>query len=89
MPRKALIERDKKRAKLNAKFAMKRAELKAAGDQEGLAGLPRNASPSRLKNRCLESGRSRGYLRKFGLGRVAFREHASKGEIPGVTKSSW
>jgi small subunit ribosomal protein S14 len=89
MPRKALIERDKKRAKLNAQYATKRAELKAAGDLEGLARLPRNASPARLKNRCMESGRSRSYLRKFGLGRVAFREHASKGEIPGVTKASW
>lgn len=89
MPRKALIERDKKRAKLNARYAEKRAEMKASGDQDGLAKLPRNSSPTRLKNRCLESGRGRAFMRRFGLGRVAFREHASKGEIPGVTKSSW
>lgn len=89
MPRKALIERDKKRVKMHAKYESKRAELKAAGDLEGLAKLPRNASPTRLKNRCQESGRGRAYMRRFGLGRVAFREHASKGEIPGVTKSSW
>ena len=89
MSRKALVERDKKRAKLHAKYAEKRAELKAAGDLEGLAKLPRNSSPARLKNRCLESGRPRAFMRRFGLNRVAFREHASKGEIPGVTKSSW
>jgi len=89
MPRKALIERDKKRQKMITKYAAKRAELKAAGDWEGLARLPRNSSPTRWKNRCSESGRSRGYIRKFGLSRIAFREHASKGEIPGVTKASW
>lgn len=89
MPRKALIERDKKRAQMHAKYAAKREELKATGDLEGLAKLPRNSSPSRRKNRCLESGRSRGYMRRFGLNRVAFRHHASKGEIPGVTKASW
>ena len=89
MPRKALIERDEKRKKMIKKYAKKRAELKAAGDWEGLALLPRNSSPTRWKNRCSESGRSRAYIRKFGLSRVAFREHASKGEIPGVTKASW
>jgi small subunit ribosomal protein S14 len=89
MPRKALIERDEKRKRMIKKYAKKRAELKAAGDWEGLAKLPRNSSPTRWKNRCSESGRSRAYMRRFGLGRVAFREHASKGEIPGITKSSW
>jgi len=89
MPRKALIERDKKRQKMILKYAKKRAELKAAGDWEGLAKLPRNSSPTRWKNRCMETGRSRAYIRRFGLSRIAFREHASKGEIPGVTKSSW
>jgi small subunit ribosomal protein S14 len=72
-----------------AKYAAKRAELKAAGDLEGLAMLPRNSSPSRHTNRCAQTGRPRGYMRQFGLSRIAFREHASKGEIPGVTKSSW
>jgi small subunit ribosomal protein S14 len=71
------------------KYADKRAELKAAGDSEGLQKLPRNSSPSRHKNRCAETGRPRGYIRKFGLSRISFREHASKGEIPGVTKASW
>jgi small subunit ribosomal protein S14 len=74
---------------MNEKYAAKRAELKALGDSEGLAKLPRNASLTRLKNRCTETGRPRGYMRAFGLSRIAFREHASKGEIPGVTKASW
>ncbi len=89
MAKKSAIARDLKRAKMVAKYSAKRAEMKAAGDLEGLAKLPRNSSPTRLKNRCLESGRPRAYMRAFGLGRVAFREHASKGEIPGVTKASW
>jgi small subunit ribosomal protein S14 len=81
--------RDEKRRKMIAKYAAKRAELKALGDLEGLARLPRNSSPTRLKNRCSETGRPRGYMRTFGLSRISFREHASKGEIPGVTKASW
>lgn len=89
MARKSNIARDVKRRKMHAKYAAKRAELKALGDLEGLAKLPRNASPTRLKNRCIETGRPHGYMRTFGLSRISFREHASKGEIPGVTKSSW
>ena len=89
MARKALIERDKKRARMIEKYAKKRAELKAAGDLEGLAKLPRNSSPTRLNNRCSETGRSHAYMRRFGLSRNSFREHASKGEIPGGTKASW
>jgi len=89
MARKSNIARDLKRRKLNAKYAAKRAELKALGDLEGLAKLPRNASPTRLKNRCVETGRPHAYMRTFGLSRLSFREHASKGEIPGVTKASW
>lgn len=89
MAKKSIVARDAKRLKMIEKYAARRAEMKAAGDFEGLAGLPRNSSPSRHKNRCLESGRARGYMRQFGLSRIAFREHASKGEIPGVTKSSW
>lgn len=89
MPRKALIERDKKRKKMIDKYAQKRAELKAAGDYEGLALLPRNSSPTRYNTRCEMTGRSHAYIRKFGLSRIAFREEASKGNIPGVTKSSW
>lgn len=89
MAKKSIIARDAKRIRMIEKYAAKRAELKAAGDFEGLAGLPRNSSPSRRNNRCSESGRSRSYMRQFGLSRIAFREHASRGEIPGVTKSSW
>jgi small subunit ribosomal protein S14 len=89
MARKSNIARDLKRKKMHAKYAAKRAELKALGDTEGLAKLPRNSSPTRLKNRCVETGRPHAYMRTFGLSRIAFREHASKGEIPGVTKASW
>lgn len=89
MAKKSIVARDKKRLQLIAKFAAKRAELKAAGDYEGLALLPRNSSPTRRKNRSAVSGRPRAYMRRFGLDRIAFREKASKGEIPGVTKASW
>lgn len=89
MARKSLIHRDKKRKKLIQKYAKRRAELKAKGDYEGLAKLPRNSSPTRLKNRCQISGRPRGYMRKFGMSRIEFRELASRGEIMGIKKSSW
>jgi small subunit ribosomal protein S14 len=89
MARKSNIARDLKRRKMHDKFAAKRAELKQLGDVEGLAKLPRNSSPTRLKNRCVETGRPHAYMRQFGLSRISFREHASKGEIPGVTKASW
>lgn len=89
MAKKSMVNRDLKRQKLHDKYAAKRAELKELGDYEGLARLPRNSSPTRLKNRCAETGRPRGYMRQFGLSRISFREHAVKGEIPGVTKASW
>jgi small subunit ribosomal protein S14 len=89
MAKKSIVARDLKRQKMIKQYAAKRAELKALGDLEGLAKLPRNSSPTRWKNRCIETGRPRGYMRQFGLSRISFREHASKGEIPGVTKSSW
>jgi small subunit ribosomal protein S14 len=89
MAKKSSIVRDQKRQRMIIRYAAKRAELKEIGDFEGLARLPRNSSPTRWKNRCTETGRSRGYMRQFGLSRISFREHASKGEIPGVTKSSW
>ena len=89
MAKKSAILRDQKRAKMYEKYKAKRAELKAAGDLEGLQKLPRNASPTRLKNRDMLDGRPRGYMRRFGMSRITFREKASKGEIPGVTKSSW
>lgn len=89
MAKKSIIARDLKRLKMIEQYSLKRAELKRLGDQEGLAKLPRNSSPTRRTNRCLETGRPRGYMRQFGLSRISFREHAAKGEIPGVTKSSW
>jgi len=89
MAKTSIIARDAKRIKMIEKYAAKRAELKKLGDLEGLAKLPRNSSPTRRTNRCIETGRSRGFMRQFGLSRISFREHASKGEIPGVTKGSW
>ncbi|MCH7398694.1 30S ribosomal protein S14 [Belliella kenyensis] len=89
MARESLKARERKRERLVAKYAKKRAELKAAGDYEALDKLPRNASPVRLHNRCKLTGRPKGYMRKFGINRVTFREMASAGKIPGVTKSSW
>ena len=89
MAKKSMIARDRKRQKMIEKFAAKRAELKAAGDLDGLQKLPRNSSPTRWTNRDTLSGRPRGYMRRFGLSRINFREKASKREIPGITKSSW
>jgi small subunit ribosomal protein S14 len=89
MARKSNIARDLKRQKMITKFAAKREELKKMGDFDGLHKLPRNSSPTRWKNRCIETGRPHAYMRQFGLSRISFREHASKGEIPGVTKASW
>ena len=89
MARESIKARERKRERLVAKYAKKRAELKAAGNYEALDKLPKNASPVRLHNRCKMTGRPRGYMRKFGISRVTFREMASEGKIPGVTKSSW
>lgn len=89
MAREAIKARERKREKLVARYANKRAELKAAGDYEGLDKLPRNSSRVRLHNRCKLTGRPKGYMRKFGISRVTFREMASHGKIPGVTKASW
>mgnify|MGYP001239248791 CR=1 FL=1 len=89
MAKKAWIERNKRKAETVKKFAALRAELKAKHDYASLAKLPRDASPSRLVNRCSMSGRRHGYLRKFGCSRLTFRESALNGLIPGVTKASW
>lgn len=89
MAKKSAVARDLKRQKMIKRYAAKRAELKALGDFEGLAKLPRNSSPTRWKNRDVITGRPRGYMRQFGLSRITFREYASKGEIPGVNKASW
>ncbi len=89
MGRESWKARQKRREKTVAQYAAVRAELKAKGDYEGLAKLPRDASPTRLNNRCNISGRSHGFMRKFGVSRIVFREMAHGGLIPGVTKSSW
>ena len=89
MAKKSWIERNKKKAATAARYAELRAKLKAEGDYVGLTMLPRNASPIRSVNRCELTGRRHGFLRRFHLSRIAFRELASHGMIPGVTKSSW
>lgn len=81
--------REVKRAKLIEKYAEKRAKLKAEGDFAALSLLPKNSSKIRLRNRCLITGRPRGFIRQFGISRIVFREMASQGLIPGVKKASW
>ena len=83
------MERNKKKAAVVKKYAAIRADLKAKKDYAGLTKLPKNASPSRLVNRCQYSGRRHGYMRKFACSRLTFREAALNGLIPGVTKASW
>ena len=89
MARKALIAREAKRRKMVAKYADLRAKLKAEGNWEELDKLPKNSSKVRLHNRCQLTGRPKGYMRKFGINRVTFREMALNGMIPGITKASW
>ena len=101
MAKLSMINRDVKRVRVAAKFAPKRAALKAIIDDASktdeeryearlkLQQLPRDASPTRQRNRCAITGRSRGVFRKFGLGRMKLRELAMKGDIPGMTKASW
>ncbi|KAF6574134.1 30S ribosomal protein S14 [Paenibacillus sp. SEL3] len=89
MAKKSKVVKEKKRQEIVAKYADLRRELKAKGDYEALQKLPRDSSPTRLKSRCELTGRPRGYLRKFKLSRIAFRELAHQGQIPGITKSSW
>ncbi len=89
MARKALIAREAKRRKMVAKYADLRAKLKAEGNWEELDKLPKNSSKVRLHNRCQLTGRPKGYMRRFGINRVTFREMALNGLIPGITKASW
>lgn len=89
MAKKSKVARDKKQRELVARYAKLRQELKDEGNFEALGKLPKDASPTRLKNRCELTGRPRGYMRKFGMSRIAFRELAYKGQIPGVKKASW
>ena len=89
MAKESVKARQRKREKTVAKFAEKRAALKAAGDYKALDLLPKNASPVRLHNRCQLTGRPRGYIRYFGVSRNMFRDMALQGKIPGVRKASW
>jgi small subunit ribosomal protein S14 len=89
MAKKSWIARNKRKARTVQKYAELRAKLKAEKDYEGITLLPRDASPTRVVNRCEVTGRRRGYLRRFKMSRIAFRELASHGMIPGETKSSW
>ncbi len=89
MAKESMKAREVKRAKLVAKYAEKRARLKAEGNYDELQKLPKNASPVRLHNRCKITGRPKGYMRQFGISRIQFREMASNGLIPGVKKASW
>ena len=89
MAKESLKARQAKREKMVAKYAEKRAKYLAECDYEALQTIPKNASPVRLHNRCKITGRSRGYMRQFGVSRIQFREMASAGLIPGVKKTSW
>ncbi len=101
MARQAMIQREKKRRRIVAAFAERRKEINARLKAPGLSleermelrllfqKMPRNASPCRLRNRCMVTGRANGFYRQFGLGRNKLREHAMNGEIPGLVKSSW
>ena len=89
MAKKSVIARQNKRERMVEKYAERRKELRAKGDYVALQTLPRDASPSRLRNRCQLTGRARGYIRVYGLSRIAFRDMARAGKIPGIRKSSW
>lgn len=89
MAKKSKVAKDMKQRKMVARYAALRQELKDKGDYEALNKLPKDSSPTRLKNRCELTGRPRAYMRKFNMSRIAFRELAHKGQLPGVKKSSW
>jgi small subunit ribosomal protein S14 len=89
MAKESMKARERKRQRMVAKYADKRAALKAEGDYQALARLPKNGSAVRLHNRCSLTGRPKGYMRDFGISRIQFREMANNGLIPGVTKASW
>jgi small subunit ribosomal protein S14 len=89
MAKESMKARERRRKKLVDRYAEKRAKLKEEGDYVALSRLPRNSNPIRLHNRCMLTGRPKGYMRQFGLSRITFREMASKGLIPGIKKASW
>lgn len=89
MSKKSIMARNRKRERLVERYAAKREEYKQSGDMEGLQKLPRNSSPTRVRQRCNLTGRPRGNYRKFGLCRNVFRQLALEGKIPGIRKASW
>jgi small subunit ribosomal protein S14 len=89
MAKKSWIARNAKKQRVVEKYAERRKALKEAGDVEGLQKLPRNASPTRVKNRCSITGRAKGYIGRYGVSRIKFRELALEGKLPGVRKASW
>ena len=89
MAKKSKIARELKLKRLAEKYGEERRRLQDAGNWVLLSALPRNSNPNRQRNRCVITGRARGYMRRFGLSRITFRERALRGEIPGVTKASW
>jgi small subunit ribosomal protein S14 len=89
MAKKSWIARNKKRSETVAKYAERRKALKEAGDSIALQKLPRDASPTRVRNRCALTGRSRGFIRQYGISRIKFRELSLEGKIPGMRKASW
>lgn len=89
MAKNSVIARERKKQRLVAKYAAQREQYKKEGNYEALDKMPRNSAPERLHNRCMLTGRPKGYMRQFGLCRVMFRKMANEGKIPGVTKASW
>ncbi|MFC0274017.1 30S ribosomal protein S14 [Metabacillus herbersteinensis] len=89
MAKKSKVAKELKRQAMVEQYAERRRELKEKGDYQALRRLPRDSAPTRLHNRCELTGRPRGYLRKFKMSRIAFRELAHKGQVPGVKKASW
>ncbi len=89
MAKKSKVAKAKKQEKLVERYVELRKELKEKGDYVALNKLPKDSSPTRIKNRCEVTGRPRGYMRKFNMSRISFRELAHKGQLPGVKKASW
>jgi len=89
MAKESMKARERKRAAMVARYADKRAKLKAEGDYQALARMPKNSAATRMHNRCSITGRPKGYMRDFGISRIQFREMANQGLIPGIKKASW
>lgn len=89
MAKESMKARERKRAAMVVRYADKRAKLKAEGEYQALARMPKNGAAIRMHNRCSITGRPKGYMRDFGISRIQFREMANQGLIPGVRKASW